>query len=121
MVRHGRTERLRHELVSYRHIEHWMARMRSFGHGVSRPISGEEALRTAAEATPAPLRESQPFAEDPPLGAAVRVRADDYGRDAVVGELVLIDSEEIALWRRDARVGEMVVHFPRLGYDLRAL
>lgn len=117
----GRTERLRHELAPYHRIAAWIARMRGFGHGTSTPITAEETLRIAAASTPAPCRASQPFAEDPPLGATVRVRADDYGRDAVQGELVFIDADEIALRRNDERVGDIVVHFPRLGYDLRAV
>ncbi len=44
-----------------------------------------------------------------------------YGRDLVEGELVLIDADEIALRRRDPRLGDIVVHFPRLGYDLRQM
>jgi hypothetical protein len=51
----------------------------------------------------------------------VRIRADDYGRDPVEGELVLIDADEIALRRSDPRLGDVVVHFPRLGYDLRQM
>ena len=49
------------------------------------------------------------------------MRPDDYARDAVEGELVFADGDEIALRRQDARVGEVVVHFPRLGYDLRGV
>lgn len=41
---------------------------------------------------------------------------DDYGRDPVVGELVAHPAQEIALRREDARVGEVVVHFPRAGF-----
>jgi glutathione S-transferase len=115
----GRTDRLAHELAPYPRIAAWMARMRAFGHGRSTPMQPTEALHVAAEASPAPLRPSAPFAEDPPLGARVRIRADDYARDPIDGELALIDAEEIALRRRDAEVGEVVVHFPRLGYDLR--
>jgi len=117
----GRTDRLRHELAHHRRIDAWMQRMRGFGHGISRPMAAAEALQVAAEATPAPPRASQRFPEDPALGATVRVRADDYGRDPVVGELVFIDAEEIALRRHDEQVGQIVVHFPRLGYDLRAV
>ncbi len=61
-----------------------------------------------------------PFPEDPPLGATVRIRADDHAQDPIVGELVQIDADEIALRRNDPLVGEVVVHFPRLGYELRA-
>jgi glutathione S-transferase len=96
-----------------------MARMRGFGHGRRVAMTAAEALRVAAVATPATVRASRSFPEDPPLGARVRIRADDYGRDPVEGELVFIDADEIAVRRHDAEVGEVIVHFPRLGYDLR--
>ena len=92
--------------------------MRGFGHGVPTPIAAEEAFAIAAQSTPAPPRASQPFCRGSALGATVRARADDYGRDAVEGELVFIDSDENALRRHDQRVGDIVVHFPRLGYDI---
>lgn len=115
----ARTERLTRELAPFPRILAWMARMRAFGHGSWSPMTAREALAVAAAATPADPRESHPFPEDPSLGTWVRVRADDYGRDPVEGELVSIDAEEIALRRTDPALGEIVVHFPRLGYDLR--
>jgi hypothetical protein len=93
--------------------------MRAFGHGTSSPMTAKEALDVAASSNPATPRASKPFDEDPPLGSQVRIRADDYGRDPVEGELVLADADEIALHRNDPRLGDIVVHFPRLGYDLR--
>jgi glutathione S-transferase len=116
----GRTDRLQHELAPYPHIARWMDRMRAFGHGQVQPMSAADALGIAREATPAPRRPSARFDEDPQLGAAVRIRADDYGRDAIEGELAFIDRDEIAIRRHDRQVGDVVIHFPRLGYDLRA-
>ena len=115
----ARTDRLAHELAPYPRIAAWMARVRGFGHGSPEAMQPAEALDIARSAEPALPRASAPFPEDPPLGSAVRIRADDYGRDPVAGELVLIDAEEIALRREDPQAGEIVVHFPRLGYDLR--
>ena len=115
----GRTNRLQHELEPHLHIRAWMDRIRGFGHGHPHPMAVEEALRIANDAAPEPPRASRPFAEDENLGARVRVRADDYARDPIDGELVFLDADEIALRRHDKQVGEMVVHFPRLGYDLR--
>jgi hypothetical protein len=115
----GRTERLKHELAPYPRIAEWMGRIRSFSRPPVATLTAREALDVAAAATPARPRESKPFAEDPKPGVRVRVRADDYGRDPVEGELVFIDAEEITLRRHDDRVGEVVVHFPRRGYDLR--
>lgn len=117
----ARSQRLAHELAPYPRIADWMARMRAFGHGTSSPMDATEALRIAAAAQPATPRVSNSFEEDPPLGCHVRIRADDYGRDPVEGELVLLDADEIALLRTDQRLGDIVVHFPRLGYDLRQM
>ncbi len=107
------------ELDPYPCIRRWMERMRAFGHGSVSPLTQNEALDIAAAASPAEPRESGSFPEDPRLGEWVRIRADDYGRDPVEGHLVLIDVDEIAVRRTDARVGDVVVHFPRLGYDMR--
>jgi glutathione S-transferase len=115
----ARTERLAHELAPYRRVAAWMQRVRSFGHGRISAIAPRQALEIAAASTPVTQRSSDPFPEDPPLGAKVRIRADDYARDPVDGTLVLIDAQEIALRRNDPQVGEVVVHFPRLGFDLR--
>jgi glutathione S-transferase len=117
----ARSERLAHELAPYDLIRNWMERMRSFGHGSFSPMTPAEALSVAKAAQPAPLRASELFGEDPQPGAKVRIRSDDYGKDPIVGELVLIDGEEIALHRRDPNIGDIVVHFPRLGYDLRLI
>ena len=96
-----------------------MTRMAAFGHGENHPMTAAMALGIAARATPKPLGPLQPFDEDPALGTVVRIRADDYGRETVEGELVLIDWQEIAIRRNDTILGELVVHFPRFGYDLR--
>ncbi|WP_119422449.1 glutathione S-transferase family protein [Desertibaculum subflavum] len=117
----ARSDRLAHELTPYPRIGFWMSRMASFGHGEPVAMSAADALNTARDATPAAPRASSPFPEDPPLGTRVRIRADDYARDPIEGELVLIDAEEIAIRRVDPAIGEVVVHFPRLGYDLRAV
>jgi len=117
----ARTDRLAHELAPHTHIAEWMQRMRGFARPPVATFAAREALDIAAAAAPEPSRPSQPFAEDPKLGSRVRIRADDYGRDPVEGELMFIDADEIALRRLDDKVGEVVVHFPRRGYDLRAV
>ena len=117
----GRTDRLAHELAPYPQIAEWMQRMRGYSRAPVATLTARDALDIAAAATPALVRESLPFAEDPKLGSRAKIRADDYGRDPVEGELVFIDAEEIALRRHDDKVGEIVVHFPRRGYDLRAV
>jgi glutathione S-transferase len=117
----GRTDRLAHELDPFQLTQTWMKRMAAFGHGMRQTMAPEAALAVAAAATPISSGLSEPFAEDPPLGARVRIRADDYGREAVEGALAMINAEEIAIRRDDKSLGELIVHFPRLGYDLREI
>jgi hypothetical protein len=60
------------------------------------------------------------MADDPPLGSEVAIRPDDYRTEEVVGELVLLDRNEWAVRRVNDLVGDVVVHFPRLGYAMRS-
>jgi hypothetical protein len=46
----------------------------------------------------------------------VAVTPDDYGKVPVAGQLVTLSLNEIAIRRTDPRVGEVTVHFPRIGY-----
>ena len=115
----ARTQRLAFELAPFARIAAWMQRVRAFGHGRPQPMPAAEAIAIARATLPAPLPPSAPHPEDPPLGSAVRVRADDNGQEVTQGTLVYLGPDEIALYREDERAGEVVVHFPRVGYDLR--
>jgi glutathione S-transferase len=115
----ARSERIAHELDGFPLTARWMARVRAFGHGHRTELDAAAALAIARDAEPETPAPSTPWPEDPPLGVRVRVRPDDYGRDGVEGELVHLGLDEIAVRRHDPQVGAVVVHFPRLGYDLR--
>jgi glutathione S-transferase len=117
----ARTRLLAHELTPFVRTAEWMERVRAFGHGSPSMLSPRDALDIARAADPEPIAPSSPAPEDPALGSLVRVRADDYGRDAIEGELVHLSLDEIAVRRTESSVGTVVVHFPRLGYDLRPL
>ena len=54
-------------------------------------------------------------------GQAVTVAATDYGTDAVAGTLVGLTPTSVTVRRTDARAGTLHVHFPRIGYVLRAI
>ena len=45
---------------------------------------------------------------------------DDYGRVPVAGELLRLTMDDIAIRRNDPRAGDVVVHFPRVGYRVDA-
>jgi glutathione S-transferase len=104
-------------LAPYRKLAGWCARVKTIGHGKPSPMDKKEALEVARSATPATTPEADP-GEPNGLrpGDRVAVMADDYGRDAIAGEVVCSSAQEIAIRRTDPLVGEVVVHFPRAGF-----
>ncbi len=116
----GRHIDCRQELAAYPRLLAWRDRMARIGHGVRTDITADEALSIARDATPATPRPSSPQEGDPMPGQRARVRPNDNARDWVEGQVTYIDADEIALLRRDPEVGDVTVHFPRLGYDWRS-
>lgn len=95
----------------------WERRVQSLGHGSRTEMSPGEALDIAAAAspqTPAVADPGEPNGRRP--GDRVAVLPDDYGKVPVRGEIVALSAQHIAIRRRDDRVGETVVHFPRAGF-----
>ncbi|MCX7364305.1 MAG: glutathione S-transferase family protein [Alphaproteobacteria bacterium] len=99
----------------------WRDRMAAIGHGRRTEIDPDEALAVARAAMPATPRPSRPQDGDPRPGERARVRPSDNARDWSEGEVLFIDEGEIALLHEDPQVGEVAVHFPRLGYDWRRI
>jgi glutathione S-transferase len=103
------------------HVQGWLDRIAAFEHGTPEEMDAQEAIRIAREARPA----TEPAEDrgDPSgrrVGDKVQVFPEAYGRDPAVGELVAADAHEIAIRRRDERVGEVVVHFPKEGMIILA-
>jgi glutathione S-transferase len=109
-------------LDKYPRVQSWFARVKQIGHGVSEQMDSKAAVELAATSKPAPLLPEQ-FVETHrlPFGTAVTVAATDYGTDPVAGELVISLPDEIGVRRTDVRAGTVVVHFPRLGFEIRKL
>lgn len=99
-------------------------RVAAFGHGSPSDLTAAEALDIARASTPAAISTDEAAATLETggaalrLGGAVRVMPVDSGFDPVEGELVRCSAEEIAVRRTDPRAGTVVVHFPRLGYQV---
>ena len=110
------------EIVApFANLRHWEERMRAVGHGRRTELDAEAALTCARDATPdPPAGVDSSDALQLRAGQAVVVTPDDYGKVPVHGELVTLNASEVALRRRDPRAGEVVVHFPRLGYSISA-
>ena len=106
---------------SFPHIAAWMKRVKEIGHGAVEPMEPEEAIAIAKAAEPA-TKEAVDAGDPRGLkpGDTVAVTPDDSGRDPVAGVLVASGPHEIAIRREDARVGAVVVHFPRAGFVVMA-
>lgn len=98
----------------------FLERMSEFGQAKpAAEISSEEALRVAKKSKPVAIPHAEAFeTEGIALGDEVQVVPLDYGFDPVKGELAHCSREEIAVRRADPRAGTVVVHFPRLGYQM---
>ena len=98
----------------------WADRIRARGHGAREDMDAGTALQIARDSRPLPsggVEPGEPNGLEP--GMRVAVMPDDYGFDPVAGELVTANPREVAVRRQDAEVGEVVVHFPRLGFQVR--
>jgi glutathione S-transferase len=104
----------------YTHTKAWMGRIAALGHGNRREMSPEEALDVARESEPRGLPAASPDAEFA-VGTTVEVVTEDFGADAVRGAVVHCTADEISIRRVDPQLGTLDVHFPRLGYEIRAI
>jgi glutathione S-transferase len=109
-------------LAPYANLSAWFERIVAFGHGQPSELSSAHALEICRRAEPAPRG---PSAEQDQngvrLGARVVVRPSDTGRDPSEGELVHLEADCISIRRQDERAGTAIVHFPRIGYELRPI
>lgn len=104
----------------------WMDRMAAIGHGVSTRLDSADAIALAAATEPQPagsnLLIDSAFQDDHgiPLGSRVTITAETFGPEPTEGELIAATRTHYSLRRSDERVGTVHVHFPRIGYVLRA-
>ena len=100
----------------------WLDRMEAFGHGSPERLSSGDAIATAAASTPLPVGD-EVLQDDHgvPLGSQVTVAAESFGTEPTQGELVAATRMHYTVRRVDERAGTVHVHFPRVGYVLRAV
>ena len=99
----------------------WMDRMSAIGHGSMEKFTAAEAIAVAAASAPAALRDDV-FQDDHgiALGSRVVLSADSFGPEPSEGELVAATRLHYTLRRTDEGAGTVHVHFPRIGYSLKA-
>jgi glutathione S-transferase len=108
-------------LAEFPLVRAWMQRIEALGHGTHSEMSREEAVRIARATVPATKEAPDPHDPDGLTpGTPVTVAAIDYGREPIPGTLVAASPQHVAIRRSDPAVGEVVVHFPRAGFTVRA-
>ena len=105
-------------LTPFERVSAWLDRVAAIGHGVAAEIESTQAVDIAKRSQAASVQSSCD-ADGFKVGETVEVLPTDYGLDPVTGNLLLCTFDEIAISRDDPRAGEVVVHFPRLNYEMR--
>ncbi len=100
----------------------WMDRMAALGHGQADNFSASQAIDLCAASTPLALAADTVFQDEHgiALGSTVTIGAETFGQEPTEGELLAATRTRYTLRRQDPRAGVVHVHFPRIGYTLRA-
>lgn len=122
----GHIPSAQHMFAPLQNMANWYQRIEDFGQGTRTDISATQAIEIARAASPYAHALTQAdtqathLADESGLsiGQNVIVTADDYGKDPIAGSLHLINDWEIVISREDAQIGEVAVHFPRMGFSL---
>lgn len=114
----GRWDRAPEFLSEFPNLEAWEERVKALGHGEVSEMDSKTALEIAGRSTTATAEAADP--KDPQglrPGMTVGVVPDVDGGELVVsGTLRAVNRDSISILREDPLVGEVCVHFPRVGY-----
>ena len=105
-------------LGPFTRLSQWFERVEAFGHGTHEPMGSGDAIgiaRSAGKTAPLSFDKDQGF----DVGDEVTVTPTDYAQDPVAGRLVGLTNDEVAIERNDERAGGVVVHFPRIGFQIK--
>jgi glutathione S-transferase len=110
-------------LGDFAHLPAWEARVAELGEGERQVIDAVEAHRQARENQPdltSEIRGSD--AQGLETGMPVKVMPDDFSlRGAVEGTVLQASALQLAIHRSTDDFGDLVIHFPRLGYRIEPL
>ena len=104
-------------------LEAWEERMKAIGHGDPSEMDAGEALDIARDAEPRTQQAGDPRDPqkiEPGMNVSV-VPEGDGGDPEVTGITHSVSRETIAILRSDERIGQICVHFPRVGYRVAKL
>jgi glutathione S-transferase len=103
----------------------WMDRIAAFGHGTMVHSDAMQAIAESAlkkgenglfDYTDEVFQDEHGIA----LGAQVSITAESFGLESTLGTLVAATRTRYSLRRSDPRAGSVDVHFPRIGFVLKA-
>jgi glutathione S-transferase len=103
-------------LEPFPQVQAWMSRVEALGSGAMTRIDPADALAVARAATPRPGHVDPGEPNALASGDPIAVTPDDYGFDPVAGTLHSASTNEIAVLRHDPALGDVAVHFPRIGF-----
>ena len=107
-------------------VNEWAQRVEAIGHGAMTQLAATDAIAMAAAAEPQPpgsnLLIDSAFQDDHgiALGTRVTITPESFGSEPTEGELIAATRTHYSLRREHAQAGVVHVHFPRIGYVLRA-
>ena len=108
-------------------VQAWMGRMAALGYGQMEKLSATESIAVAAHSTGATVlfgHDADVTLQDEhgiPLGSQVTISAEVFGQELTTGELIAATRNRFTLKRVDERASTVLVHFPRIGYVLKAV
>jgi len=106
-------------LESHPALAAWRERMAAIGHGSYETLDSGAAIGIARDATAAGSPGLGVDTHGIAPGDKVVVAATDTGTDPIEGELYDSTKDRISIAREDSRAGKVVVHFPRIGFEMR--
>lgn len=113
---------LSHILDATPQVKDWYTRMSQWGWGKTTEVSSSQALEISKNASPQKLDSNEAF-EDVhaiALGTRVVLQAESFGTEPTEGELLAATKTRFTLKRTDPRAGTVHVHFPRVGFVIKA-
>ena len=115
----GNVPEMNTHLIPYKFCAAWEQRMQAIGHGNRLAIAPEQALDIAHDHTPG--EGEGVHSNDFKMEQRVNVTPTDYGAVPVTGQLITLNNSQITLRREHDRVGEVNTHFPRSGFEIKAV
>ena len=109
-------------LAGFPSLVQWEQRIRDIGHGQAEEMEAAQALSIARNSQPSDATEDDHV--DPGglcRGESVLISPIGEGGDPeVAGDIHHIGPDQVSIARHDEQAGDVVVHFPRTGYQIRS-